>query len=537
MDTNNGVAHTRYNQLERQKDHVLRRAREAAALTIPHLMPPKGHTETSQLPTPYQSTGARGLRNLASKLLLTLFPPHQPFFRYSVDDFVIEAIEAEAGELGRGEIEKALNKRERAVMKEVEAAFFRTAAFEVFRQLLVSGNVLVYVPDDGMTQVFRIDSYCVKRDPEGTVLELILKQNFSPTSLPKVAQDVLTSETKSNMAGGDDKTINLYTYIRRTKKGKYEVFQEVDGSVIPGTIKVYQEDLLPYKALRLTKIDGEDYGRGYVEEYLGDLISLEGLSQTILEGSAVIARVVTMVAPNGTTKASDIAEAENGAVISGNPEDVNILQAEKRADLSVAQQQIAALEQKLAFAFLLNTAIQRQGERVTAEEVRYMARELEDALGGIYSLMSHEFQLPMVKLFERRMENKNRVPSLPDGVTEPAIITGMDALGRGQDLMNLDAFLAGLGQAFGPDVLARYIRLGEAIKRRGVALGIDMNDLVRSDEEVAQAEEQARYEQLAQNLGPKAIDAMGLIQGKQMDNETKVAVEDMKQQATNKDNT
>ncbi len=103
--------------------------------------------------------------------------------------------------------------------------------------------------------------------------------------------------------------------------------------------------------------------------------------------------------------------------------------------------------------------------------------------------------------------------------------------------MNLDAFLAGLGQAFGPDVLARYIRLGEAIKRRGVALGIDMNDLVRSDEEVAQAEEQARYEQLAQNLGPKAIDAMGLIQGKQMDNEAKVAVEDMKQQATNKDNT
>ena len=531
MEHNSGVAHTRYTQLERHKNSVLRRAREAAALTIPHLMLPQGHAETSELPTPYQSTGARGVRNLASKLLLTLFPPHQPFFKYSIDDFIVEEIEAEAGEVGRGELEKALNKRERAVMKEVEASYFRTAAFEVFRQLLIAGNVMVYVPEDGMTQAFRLDEYCCKRDPEGTLLEGVLKQTFSPSSLPERAQAVLTSETKSGMATGDEQNISLYTYIRRTRKGKYEVFQEVDGKVIPGTTQVYTADLLPYKFLRLTKIDGEDYGRGYVEEYLGDLISLEGLSQVLLEGSAVIAKVITLVNPNGTTKASDISAAENGAVIAGNPEDVQMLQAEKRADLSVAQQQVQSLEQKLAFAFLLNTAIQRNGERVTAEEIRYMARELEDGLGGIYSLLSHEFQLPMVKLFERRMELKKNIPALPEGATEPSIITGMDALGRGQDLQNLDGFLVGLGEAFGPEVLVRYIKLSEAIKRRGVALGIDMNGLVRTDEEVQQAEEQAQMQQMAQNMGPQAIQAMAQLQGKQMDGDNKMAVEDMKQQA------
>jgi len=530
METNKGLAFSRYEALQKYKTEVLKRAREAAALTIPHLMPKEGHTASSILPTPYQSIGARGVRNLASKLLLTLFPPHTPFFKYSVDDFTIEQIEAEAGQLGRGEIEKALNRRERAVMKELEASFFRTAGFEALRQLLIAGNVLIHIPEEGMAQVFRLTNYNVKRDPMGVVLEIVLKQSFSPASLPDNAKAALTTETKSQMMTGDDPTVELYTYIRRTNKGKYEAFQEIEGTRLAGTTNIYTEDTLPWKALRLTKIDGEDYGRGYVEEYLGDLISLEGLSQTILEGSAVIAKVVTLVSPNGVTQARDVAQAENGAVISGNPDDVKILQAEKRADLSVAQQQIQELQSRLAFAFLLNTAIQRNGERVTAEEVRYMAQELEDGLGGMYSLMAHEFQLPMVKLYEKRMERNNNVPPLPKDLASPAIVTGIDALGRGQDLKNLDGFLVGLGQTFGPEVIGRYIQLGEAIKRRGVAMGIDMTGLVKTDEEVAQAEQQAQMQDLATNLGPQAIQAFAMTQGKQQDNETKLAVEAAKQE-------
>lgn len=523
-----GFAHSRYEQLKKGRWHFLNRAREAAALTIPHLVPPEGFNETSELPTPFQSIGARGVRNLASKLLLTLFPPHQPFFRYSIDDFAIEQIEAEAGKVGRGEIEKALNKRERAVMKEVEAAFFRTAAFEALRQLLVAGNVLLYVPEDEQAQVFRLNQYVCSRDPKGTVLEIVLKQSFAPSTLSKEAQAILSKNPQADSS--PDKTADLYTYIRRTAKGKYEVWQEIVGVMIPNTKRVYAEELLPYRALRLMKIDGEDYGRGYVEEYLGDLISLEGLSQTVLEGSAVIAKVITLVNPNGVTKASDVTQAENGAVIPGNVEDVNMLQAEKRADLSVAQNQIQELTQRMSFAFLLNTAIQRQGERVTAEEIRYMAQELEDGLGGMYSLMAQEFQLPMVYVFERRMEKNRQVPKLPEGVTSPTIITGIDALGRGQDLNNLDAFLVGLGQAFGPEVLGRYIKLEEAMKRRGAALGIDMSNLVKSEEEVAQAEERAQMMAMAQNLGPQAITAMGNLQGKQMDNQTKEAIEASKQE-------
>lgn len=528
MDNGKGFARSRYEALFNKREHVLRRAREASALTITNVIVREGFNETSELPTPYQSVGSRGVRNLSSKFLLSLFPPNVPFFKYTIDDLAVDEIEEKAGESGRGEIEKGLSKRERLVMKEIEASYFRTAAFEAFKHLIIAGNVLLFIPDNGMAQVFGVDKWVCSRDPMGTVLEIVLKQSFAPRTLPMEAQRLLSEQAGTGPSVMDEQ-VNLFTYVRRTNKGKYEVFQEVGGHMIPNTRKVFDEEVLPYRALRLTKLDGEDYGRGYVEDFMGDLISLEGLSQTILEGSAIVSKVVTLVNPNGITNLRDVAEAENGAVIAGDPTEVAMLQAEKRADMQVAMQQIQELNQRLSFAFMMNTAIQREAERVTAAEIRFMANELESALGGLYSLLAQEFQLPIVKIFERRMEKNRKVPPLPKDVTMPTVVTGLDALGRGQDLQNLDFFLAGLGEAFGPEVLGRYIKLEEAIKRRGAALGIDMADLVKTEEEVQQAEQQAQMMGMAQNMGPQAIQAMAQMQGKQMDNDTKMATEAMKQ--------
>ena len=58
-----------------------------------------------------------------------------------------------------------------------------------------------------------------------------------------------------------------------------------------------------------------NYGRGHVESYLGDLKSLEGLSRSILEGSSASAKMLLMVNPSGTTRASALAKAPNGAII------------------------------------------------------------------------------------------------------------------------------------------------------------------------------------------------------------------------------
>ncbi len=487
----------RYLQLSNARSAVLERARAAAKLTIPSLMPPSGHSETSVLPTPFQGIGARGINNLASKLLLALLPPNSPFFRLMIDDFTLEKIMKREGM--RAEVEKGLNKIERALMTEIETTAIRVSAFEALKQLLVAGNVLIYLPIEGGMRVFRLDRYVVKRDPMGNVIEIITREDISPDMVPEAMKGHVKAKSKSN-----EKTIELYTHIVR-QRDQWVIKQEIKGMTVPGSRGSYPLDKSPWIPLRFTKIDCEDYGRGYVEEYYGDLLSLEELQKAIVEGSAAAAKVLFLVNPNGTTRMTDIAKAPSGAVRSGNAEDVSVLQLEKFADFQIAFKTIETIQQRLSFAFLLNTAIQRAGERVTAEEIRYMAGELEDALGGVYSILSQEFQLPLVRVIMFRMERQKKIPSLPKGIVKPTITTGLEALGRGHDLNKLTVFASTAAQAA---ALPPEINKADFMMRVGTALGIDMAGLVQTPEQLAQAQQTMMLQQLLDKLGPKGMDIL-----------------------------
>jgi len=487
------TAKGRYTRLENARRPYLDRAREAALLTIPALMPPEGHNSTSKLSTPYQGLGARGVNTLASKLLLALFPPNSPFFRYTIDDFTMEKLTGQEGM--RAEMEKALNKMERAVMGKIEADALRVSGFEALKHLLNDGNALVYLPDEGGMRVFKLDRYVVRRDPMGNVLEHITKETISPETAKKYLRaDLPTSAS-------NEKTLDLYTHVTR-HGNHWKVRQEIVGQTVAGSEGVYPIDKSPWIALRFTKIDGEDYGRGYIEEYLGDLKSLEGLSKAIVQASAIAAKVVFLVNPNGTTSAKVIAEAESGDIKSGVADDVTVLQTEKYADLRIAYETIGQISQRLSFAFLLNTAIQRSGERVTAEEIRYMAGELEDALGGVYSILSQEFQLPLINRLTYQMEQAKQLPKLPKGVVRPTITTGLEALGRGHDMNKLQLFATVAVNAAG---LPPEINKSDFLTRMGTALGIDMSGLVKTQEQVMAEQQQAAMMAAAQAAVPGAM--------------------------------
>ncbi len=81
--------------MEIDREIYLERARDSAELTIPYLVPEKGSNSATNYPTPYQSVGSRGVMNLASKLMLALFPPQAPFFRLDVDDLIYRKMEAD----------------------------------------------------------------------------------------------------------------------------------------------------------------------------------------------------------------------------------------------------------------------------------------------------------------------------------------------------------------------------------------------------------------------------------------------------------
>lgn len=508
---NEGFVASRYAQLQADREEFLHRARECAKLTIPTLYPPDGSSKSTRYNTPHQSMGARGVNNIASKLVLTLFPPGIPNFKLNVND--VQVKELTEGQGMRGDLEKVFSIYERTALNKMESRATRHKLFYAIKLLVVGGNALIYAPKTEKPRVFRLDSYGVTRDPEGNILEIVTKESIAIDALPASIQELVRNKMPRTEDGKvNDTPADLFTYIH-LKDDKYHVHQEICGMEVPDSKGTYNKQKLPWLALRWVAVDGEDYGRGHVEEYFGDLNALESLQESTLGVAAVISKFHWLLNPGATITPKKLASAENGEVLVGVQGDVMALQADKLPEVRAVSEIANKIEERLAFAFLLNTAIQRPGERVTAEEIRFMAGELEDTLGGVYSVLAEDLQLPFVQLILDSLED---LPPLPKGVI-PQIVTGLDALGRGHDLQRLDQFIAGIGQMFGPDQVGAHINLSEYLSRRAAALGVDSAGLVRTQQEIQAAQQQMQMAQMAEKLGPQAIQQAGQVAKQSME--------------------
>lgn len=506
-DGEQGKAAARYGQLSTDRNAFLQRARDCSKVTIPGLIPDEGGTEKGGLRTPYQSLGARGCNYLASKLLITLFPPNSAFFKLEVDDLALRV--AEQGPEVKSELDAALVKVEHAVMSVFETANGRASMHEAFKHLLVGGNVLLYVDADGV-KVIHFNRFCLVRDPMGNVVQILVEEEVYPEALPDGFLDQVWVENgQEHEADPGKKSIKLYTCVE-FEHGKCHWYQEAMGKEIPGTHGQCDADVSPWIPLRFNRVDGEEYGRGYVEEYYGDLIALEGLYRAMLEGSAAAAKILFLVNPNGTTRPRTLQNAPNGAIVQGNANDVTVIQSQKGQDFNIVMQMIQRIEERLQFAFLLNTAIQRPGERVTAEEIRYMSQELEAGVGGLYSILTQELQLPLVRRLMHLMRKQRKLAPFPkvDGksVVSPKPVTGLEAIGRGDDRNKLVDFLTVVQQALGAEAMAKYINVSEALMRLAASESIDTTNLVKSTEEL-QAEEEAAQQMMQQQQQQEMMQA------------------------------
>ena len=263
---------------------------------------------------------------------------------------------------------------------------------------------------------------------------------------------------------------------------------------MPGSQSSAPKNASPWLVLRFNTVDGEDYGRGRVEEFLGDFRSLEALSQALVEGSAAAAKVVFLVSPSSTTKPQTLAQAGNGAIVQGRQDDVSVITTGgKTADFATAANLAQQLERRIGEAFLqLNI---RQSERTTAEEVRLTQLELEQQLGGLFSLLTVEFLVPYLNRTMLVLQRNGQLPKIPKEYVSPTIVAGVNALGRGQDRESLTTFIGTIAQTLGPEALMKYINPSEAIKRLAAAQGIDYLNLVKPEEQLQQ--EMAQQQQMA----------------------------------------
>ena len=479
-----GMIAKRYTKLASKRSAYIKRAEACASVTIPSLFPPQGSTGNDDFRTPYQATGAKGLNTLASKLLLTLLPPNQPFFRYTIDSSDLEAISEESF----GEVEKVLASVERLTMQDLDRRQPRAVTHETIKQLLCAGNGLLYVGEDNL-KLYRLSKYVCKRDAMGNAREMIIEEPIVVDDVPKHMRHLV-----AELSDEEADRLKIYTQIK-LHGNHWVVLQEIKGEIDVKSRSTYPKKKCPYLPLRMIRVDGEDYGRSYVEEYLGDLKSLEVLTKALNEGTTAAAKIIFLRNPNGTTKAKAITKAPNGGFVDGNRDDVHVLQMEKQADFNTARLRMGEIREELSGAFLMNGSLTRQAERVTATEIRAMAQELETVLGGVYSLLSAEFQGPVVEVILASLTRAGKLPTLPEDTLKPQVLTGVAALGRSQELDKLRMLLEAL-QIFGPEVIAENFEVDEYIKRTAAALSIDTAGLVPTKEQKEAVRQTKKMQQM-----------------------------------------
>ncbi|ULF49789.1 portal protein [Prochlorococcus phage P-SCSP1i] len=516
-----GTAAQRYEQLRVDRNSPLQRARDCSKVTIPGLIEDENYGDAGKLDTPYQSSGARGVGHMTSKLAVTLFPTNEHFFKLEIDSLAILASDQNPEMIT--EFDSALVKVEQAVMRMFETIGGRAAMHEALKHLLVGGNVLLYVSDEGI-KVIHLDSYVLCRDPMGNVTEIVVEEEIFKDALPEEYLD----EEDDDDDDMEKKMVKIYTCIK-FMDDQCHWYQEIKGKEVPGTHGKCAADVAPWIALRQDRVDSEMYGRSYVEQYYGDLLALENLYKAILEASASLSKVLFLCNPNGTTRPRTLSQASNGSIVQGNAADVTVLQAAgKSQDLQIANQTIERIENRLAFAFMLNTAIQRPGERVTAEEIRYMAQELDAGISGLYSILSRELQLPLVRRLIHILRRKRKLPDFPrsEVTGEPLIkekaVTGIEAIGRGDDRNKLIDFITTANQALGPQAMTQFLNVEEALRRLAASGSIDTTNLVKTKAQLqqeaaaqAEAEQQAQQQQLLETgiKSPAMAQAVKNFQG------------------------
>lgn len=488
------TAEDAYNRLAAERTSVIDVARDMADLTIPSEFPPEGYKTGDKIGYNNQSIGAWCVNTLASTLMFMAFPPGRPMARFEpVEHRLRDEIEADPEFWSK--IKLALARKEMEHRERAEATPLRSTYTGFLKQLIIAGNCCWQHTELEDPVYHRMDSYVVQRDARGHQLLVVLKETVAIQGMePDLAEFVrgrLADKLKDQKEW--EQTADIYTVCKLHNDGQktWLYWQECEGEMIPGTEVETDYDDPPLYADWLIPAYGQNWGRGYCEQYRGDLYIVETGSSALNDGASVAALTLLFVKPGSRTSLKSIKEAENLSVISGSAEDVTAFRLEKGGDFQFVANNLEQTVRRLARAFLLQSAIVRDAERVTREEIARLGSELDRAMGGLYSDLAQRGQRHVVRRFIRLHEDTDKqLPRLPEGLIRIAVVTGMDAMGATTEEEQLVSLGTTVNAVFGPQAASETLNKTDFTRRLSATKGIRPEGLVKTADDIAAEREQ-----------------------------------------------
>lgn len=423
-----------WDSMTADRETMMSRKERLAEVTIPTTLTDKNYqVKNEALTNGASSLGTQGAINIVNKLMLAMFAPGVSFMKLELASAekakFIETMQLPDDSL----LTDVLAEGEREALRVLEQSGSRPALYEGLSALVCVGDVLMDLSDKDIISFIGLRDYAVERNRKGTVLRLIFREITRVQDLEDSAEQEYRNAVPT--CKPRDK-VTVYTTVRFTR-GMYRSTVYVED--IELSLKhsgKWKPENLPWRALTWRLPLGQDYGVSLAEDYSNDLGIHDIVSESMADGAVLASQFRWACNPSGMTQPEDVMKGRNGDVIPADPKDLSLIFANMGQQLATILQVEEVYSRRLGRGFLMNTAVTRNSERTTAEEVRIQAIELEQSLGGVYSRLAIDMQAPIAR-WQLRAANIN----IRGTKISPTIITGLDALSRSAELQRMMGFL------------------------------------------------------------------------------------------------
>ena len=477
---------------------ILERCEKYASWTLPHLFPKEGDNTSTEMAYGHDSLGARAVNHLANKVATTMFGfgTGAAFFRLRAPQAAVKLVKEQAGPENKeeaaqalAEIDAALAEAEKTGMEYLDSVTYRPLAVLASSYAIVTGNALMYHPEGKPAQTYSLRNYCIVRDISGKWIELMTLETKAFSTFPNAVRDQL--ELLAPKQYEDDTPVNIYTKVVWEEDMKYHVYQAADEVDISKPDMAWPEETVPWIPLAWKLLPGEDYGRGQVEDYAGAFSGLEVLTESLISIAGIMGDIKFLVNPASMIDVHTLNNSPAGSYHSGKPEDIGTPVLNKFNEANFIQAMAERYEKQISQGFLLASGVTRDAERVTAEEIRYMAQELDTSNGGVYSRMANMWQLPTARI----VLDQTKFPYKQWGV-KINIVTGMDSLSRQGELDNLRLFSGDLTLLEAvPEDIRGGINPLKFMSYVGKQRSVDYDQFLYTPAELQQNQQQAMQQQ------------------------------------------
>lgn len=431
------------------------------------------------------SIGYEALNNFISQILKIAFPAQGAFFRVTKKKGNTPNFDA----LPKNKHDAIFRRLEDESMTALYKKGLHAQKTMLLGTMLCLGDVVYKVPKakGEKIQVYDLNDVVLKRRRNGDITDIIICEGIEFKHLPEFARVIL--QTKGKRKYSMDDIVKFYTHVRLNEHGKKTVAHSVDDISLDTPVNFTPTELCEYQVGSLTLKRGSNYAIGVVQQYLPDIHKANVYADTATDTAVVGSLVNWAISPKANIRPDEFADREQGQPFGVNPADIQPIQANVGQHLQITQLMYNEIVQKLSRVFLLPNAIQRDAERVTAQEIRMISQRLEETHNGLKAMIAENLQRPLAHLGLDSIDDEEL--NKYKGEVEISVVTAMEAQSRS---MELDNMMASLGDttvlnSVPPQVQDR-IKLPEVLSTIFNSRNTNSDTFVKTEDEF-QAEQQA----------------------------------------------